>query len=107
MGTNDTKEIAPLAATNEAKAELLNSIRDKYRGDSRESQRIRLHAALRRFAISTLEARKYLDIMHPAGRVQELRDEGCNVVTYRATEETGPGLRHRVGVYVLVKGDEQ
>jgi hypothetical protein len=99
MGTNDTKEIAPLAG--EAKIEQLNSIRDQYRGESRTIQARRILEALRLFPISTLEARRHLDIMHPAGRVQELRDDGHVIDTLRLTEESDIGRPHNVAVYVL------
>ncbi|MBH9552872.1 helix-turn-helix domain-containing protein [Inhella sp. 4Y17] len=59
-------------------------------------------AALRMgFAISTLEARTLLDILHPAGRVKELRDEGHNILTLWTDAPTEAGELHRVGVYLL------
>lgn len=101
MGTVGTKEIAPLEG--EAKANQLVQIQRQYRGDSRESQRIRLLHALRLFPISTLEARKHLDIMHPAGRVQELRESGHEIATLWTCEQTDAGRVHRIGAYALVR----
>ena len=44
--------------------------------NSASAQRSRLLAALIKGPVSTLAARKYHDILHPAARVQELRDRG-------------------------------
>ena len=88
----------------EAKALQLVELRDKYKGENRESQRTRLLEALKRYRVSTIEARKYLDIMHPAGRVKELRDTGHDVGLFWVREETDAMRPHRVGVYFL-KGE--
>ena len=83
----------------------LKQIRDKFRGAGRRIQRERLRAAFEFLpSISTFEARTYLDIFHPAGRVQELRDEGLNVVTHWVTVESDGGGRHRVANYLFVRG---
>lgn len=101
METNDTKEIAPLAG--EAKVVQLQNIREKYKGDSSAIQRVRLMEALRPFPLSTIEIRRHLDIMHPAGRVQELREEGHEIQTVRTREFSEVGLPHNVARYVLAK----
>lgn len=51
--------------------------------------------------ITTLEARQKLDVMHPAARIQELREEGHNIITHRTIEDTPLG-RHRIARYVLL-----
>jgi len=102
METKTTKEIAPLAATGEAKVVQLQNIRDKYKGDSSAVQRSRLLEALRLYPLSTLEIRRYLDILHPAGRVQELREEGSGIQTLRQMECSDAGLPHNVARYVLI-----
>ena len=43
-------------------------------------------------SMTTLDARNELYIMHPAARVQELREQGQNIVTVRV---------HRIAKYVL------
>ena len=101
METNTTKEIAPLAG--EAKVVQLQNIREKYKGDSSAVQRTRLLEALRLYPLSTLEIRRHLDILHPAGRVQELKEEGHEILTMRRKEISEAGLPHSVAVYVLVK----
>ena len=57
------------------------------------AQRAKLLAMLRRGPVSTLEARAAA-IMHPAGRVHELREAGFEIHT--GTSE------NRVGVYYLI-----
>lgn len=105
MGNISTNEIAPLAG--EAKAKQLIAIRDKYKGDTRAEQGARLLEALRLFSVSTLEARRYLDIMHPAGRVQELRDADNEIETLRIAEQSEAGRAHSIAVYVLLKEARQ
>ncbi|MGZ8915522.1 MAG: helix-turn-helix domain-containing protein [Methylobacter sp.] len=48
--------------------------------------------------LSTIQSRKELDILHPAARVQELREQGLNIITYRENIE---GHR-KVAKYVLL-----
>lgn len=105
MESISTKGIAPLAG--EAKVEQLIAIRDKYKGDTSVIQRIRLLEALRLCSVSTFEARRYLDIMHPAGRVQELRDESQEIDTLRIIEPSEVGRPHSIAVYVLRKEAQQ
>ncbi len=57
--------------------------------------------------ITTLEARSDLDVMHPAGRVQELREEGLDIITHRRIDHTSEGKPHRVAEYVLMGGKQQ
>ena len=59
----------------------------------RAAQRARLLGMLRRGPVSTLEARA-VGIMHPGGRVHELREAGYQIHT--GTSE------NRVGVYYLI-----
>lgn len=51
--------------------------------------------------LTTLEARNSLDVMHPAARVMELRQQGFNIVTHRRTDYTDQGDPHVVAQYVL------
>ena len=65
-------------------------------------QRARLLAALRIGPISTLDARSRLDVLHPAARIQELREAGHQIVTEWYCQETFVGCPHRVAKYVLL-----
>ena len=51
--------------------------------------------------ITTLEARTELDVMHPVARIQELKEDGNPIVTYKRVVDTGLG-RHIVAEYVLL-----
>lgn len=72
--------------------------------NSADAQRARLLAALRCRPISTIDARRELDILHPAGRVLELRRAGVPVLTYWVTEPTDCGRDHRIARYTLEVG---
>lgn len=52
--------------------------------------------------VSTLTARKELDILHPAGRIKELREQGFDIHTLWQWEPTDSGKQHRVGLYCLI-----
>ncbi|MEQ1544696.1 helix-turn-helix domain-containing protein [Methyloglobulus sp.] len=66
-------------------------------------QQLRLLAYLLASPITTTEARQILDIMHPAARIQELRELGHNIITFWQTVDTGKA-KHRVARYVLLNG---
>ncbi len=52
--------------------------------NSVQCQRVILLNHLKEFGrINTVDARQKLDIMHPAARIQELREGGNNIVTHR------------------------
>ena len=51
---------------------------------------------------STIELREKLDILHPAGRVNELREEGHEIITRTTVSENAQGKRHRNARYVLI-----
>lgn len=55
-------------------------------------------------SITTLQARQLLAVMHPAGRVKELRNSGYSILTYWAFDTDSSGVRHRQGLYVLQAG---
>ena len=81
-----------------------NQSKPRQQHNSTEAQRQRLLAALRRSPVTTIEARRDLDILHPAGRVKELRhNEGHQILTAWSYEPTDCGKLHRVARYVLVK----
>jgi len=76
--------------------------------NSASAQRSRMLAALIKGPVSTLAARKYHDILHPAARVQELRDRGHLIDTVRIDDVTAEGNVHRVALYLYrgMKGAE-
>ncbi|WP_273454943.1 helix-turn-helix domain-containing protein [Nevskia ramosa] len=70
-------------------------------GNSSEAQRRRLLDRLRIGPISTLDARRELDILMPATRIFELRARGQRIDTIRIDQHTECGKRHNVALYVL------
>lgn len=75
---------------------------------SLEAQRQRLLTALQKAGsagITTLQARHELNVMHPGGRIHELRmDYGLNIQTIWTTDTTPKGFTHRTARYVLLPG---
>nr|GAT44056.1 predicted protein [Mycena chlorophos] len=70
---------------------------------SSEAQRARLLARLKHGAISTIDARRELNVMHPAMRVKELREAGHRIVTVPVTRYDDQGRKHhRVALYTLM-----
>ena len=71
--------------------------------NSAASQRQRILAWLMAgLTLSTQEARRSLDVMHPGMRICELRKLGYPIHTHWTTEETVPGRKHRMARYVLL-----
>lgn len=72
---------------------------------SLSAQRKRLLELLRKKPVSTIEARERLNILAPAARVFELRnDHKLNIVTCWAKSNTAQGKMHRIASYVLMPG---
>lgn len=70
---------------------------------SAESQRARLLNRLRKGPLTTIEARRELDVMMPAARIFELRHRhGYEIGTDMVLAETTPGRWHLVGQYALM-----
>ncbi len=53
---------------------------------------------------STIELRHEFGIMHPAARIQELRDMGNEIDTIRITEMTPDGIKHKAVAKYVLKG---
>lgn len=69
------------------------------------AQRMRLLEHLRHDSITTIQARRDLNIMMPAARVKELRGAGHNIVTRLIGLRDDQGrLHHRVALYSLGVG---
>ena len=70
--------------------------------NSAAAQRNRLLDALRVAPVTAIEARSNLDILMPAARVFELRDQGFDIATVWVLQETDQGKPHRVAKYILM-----
>lgn len=73
--------------------------------NSVSSQRNRLLDELRKKPVTTLGARRALDVTHPAARVQELRKAGHDIVTVRTHDFTSEGHSPRVAQCLLRKSE--
>lgn len=73
-------------------------------GGAKARQRVLILEALREGPLSTLEARERLGVLHPPGRVHELRKAGFAIETRTSTKFDAEGRPHRVGLYVLSEG---
>lgn len=71
---------------------------------TKEAQRARLLALLQDGPVSTSELRENHAIMHPGGRVMELRRSGYNIVTACRHVADSQGVVHRQGIYHLLPG---
>jgi hypothetical protein len=93
---------APFHATPaERRARLLRLLREDP-GAGGDTQARRLLRALRTGPITSQEARHYLDVIHPAGRIKTLRDQGHVIDTRWVLQLSACGRPHRVGEYVLM-----
>ncbi len=69
-------------------------------------QRARILAELTQAAgqgRTTIELRELIDVLHPAGRIFELRDEGHTIYTRWDVTENAQGRKHRNARYVLIR----
>jgi hypothetical protein len=72
-----------------------------------EAQRARLLARLRTGALDTFTARRELHVMHPGGRIKELRAAGHPIRTERVTLTDEDGITHNgVALYYLSAASE-
>lgn len=95
--------------TTPEKEAALKALRDEFRGTDADTQARRALAALRLFPLTTFELMRGLDVYHAPARIRDLREDGHNIITLRKTVETEAGVKHTVGLYVLVReaGQEQ
>lgn len=81
---------------------MTQSSRKNITNTSAESQRGRLLERLQLGPLDTFTAREELNIAHPAGRVQELRELGYPVLTHRRSTTDAQGFTHPgVATYYL------
>ena len=74
---------------------------------SSQNQRAIVLSALREDAQTTISLRHHFGVMHPAARVQELRDRGYRIDAVRVASITPDGVRHHaVARYVLATSSD-
>ena len=75
----------------------------KHFDNSNHNQRLEILGWLKTHkSLSTFEARNELGIMHPGGRVLELRKQGYIIKTHWSVEHDFLGKPHRIGRYYLL-----
>ncbi|HBD7079172.1 TPA: helix-turn-helix domain-containing protein [Legionella pneumophila] len=82
---------------------LLGNPKTKFNySNSSSSQRARI---LKHFEscprLSTVEARETYGVLHPCGRIMELRKKGYLIDTHWTVAPDSNGVLHRVGLYVF------
>ncbi|WP_460564998.1 helix-turn-helix domain-containing protein [Hydrogenophaga aquatica] len=96
-----TRQHAPKEHTPpERRARLLQLLRD-HSGNTAETQARRMLLALEGGPATTIELRRYLDVMQVSTRIYELRSDGHHIDTVWVQQETDSGKPHRVALYVL------
>lgn len=73
-------------------------------------QRARILAALEQAGsrgMSTIELREQENIMHPSGRIKELRELGYPIITDWTTGTNAQGNLHRCARYILIPESEE
>lgn len=88
--------------TTQERLAILGHILKEHQSVSTQSQQQRLALALTYLgSITTIEARDYLDVMHPSGRIKELIEQGWGVVSSRVRYVAPCGAVHSIANYVL------
>lgn len=85
-----------------ATVESLTELARRQRGNSAKNQRDRIMEGLKTHrALTTIDMRRYLDVMSPASRILELKRAGESIEKKWVNQATDCGKIHRVGLYVL------
>ena len=88
--------------TTQERLAILGHILKEHQSVSTQSQQQRLALALTYLGnITTIEARDYLDIMHPSGRIKELKEQGWLIISARVRHVAPCGASHFIANYVL------
>jgi Helix-turn-helix domain len=94
-----TKGLAAQTTNPESKTTKPN-----FNDNSAHNQRLKiLDWLFEKGSITTDQAREHLDVMHPAGRIKELREAGYLIVTFRGGWTSEFGIKHSVAKYVLTR----
>lgn len=95
---------AALEITHPEKIAALIALREATPGNSAKTQEARVLSALRLGSLMTYEGRRYLDVYDMCARVMALRRAGHVIETIWVRTQTECGRTHRIGKYVLMRG---
>lgn len=101
----DVETLAAADADKQGNSNTRQTPRKAPQDDSSQSQRLRLLERLKVEPVDTITARRELDVMHPAARIQELKQRGKLIDTVRVGRPSDCGKVHRVALYVLLPGE--
>ncbi len=73
-------------------------------GVDADTQKARLILALQEGPLTTLEARRHLDVMAVSARIADLRQDGHVILTNTVLQASDLGRTRLIGQYVLVEG---
>lgn len=74
-----------------------------YSDNSVATQRLRiLNWLMHNSSLTTQQARREMDIMSPAARIFELKEEGHNILTHWEREKTASGDTRAIAKYILM-----
>ncbi len=76
--------------------------KSRFINNSTAAQRARLLDLLRITDLTTTELRDQYSIMHPAGRIKELRKQGYDILLEWIEQYDAAGVPHRAGRYRLI-----
>jgi hypothetical protein len=85
------------------KEAALKSLREQFKGTEAGTQSRRTLEGLRQFPLTTLELMRGLDMYHAPARIRDLREAGHNIITLSQTVTAEAGVKHSVGLYVVVQ----
>jgi hypothetical protein len=97
------KLTAKTVHTSPARRDRLLALLDATPGAGADTQAERMLRALRDGPITSHEARQFLDVIHPAGRIKSLRDEGHDILTGWVIQTSACGKPHRIGRWSLIR----
>lgn len=97
--TRDRDDAANPGGSGGARAKQSNK---QAHGNTRAAQQQRLLEALRAAPVNTFEGRALLGVPHVAGRIQDLREAGFEIVTTWTLARGDTGNLHRIARYALL-----
>jgi len=87
---------------NQDRLAVFDQILNEHRAMSSKCQQMRLGKAFTTLGnINTFESRQCLEVLHPSGRIRELKAQGWNIEKVWVYVVGERGLKHRIANYVL------
>jgi Helix-turn-helix domain len=108
MKTESPKANAPGQGGASLNTNAINKAKSIKNPNSAGAQRERILHRLRELkSVTSVQMREQLDVLHPSGRVMELRKKGYDISTQWVRAMTACGVSHRVGLFELHSEPEE